>query len=658
MAFGGGMGGGIYIIDSSGNRIFHNDISIAGYGPEFGGEGWGNNTWDNGYPSGGNYWSDYQTKYPNATEIDSSGIWNTPYVIDGPNNIDRYPLMHAYFMPTYSVSFSESGLSSGTQWWVDLSGDNQSSTSNRISFSETDGTYTYSVGASSYIASLSSGTVTVNGTNVNQAIAFTQCLSTITIIPYSKTLALVSDASHPNASAAIGYANITGDLWNIADSSVGSVSMTINQQGILNTSVGFTNANTRSNSANIIGYPHVVYGYSPWAEAKTAMSKALELPISVDDFPQLVSLANYSINWDSSSTPLDFAYDIWITQNQYSSGCGVGDLELMIWTDNANNLPVAGGGTLVASKQLSVYLGTSTQPITWNIYVRNGNQSSASFTTVYIVLGSPISSGTVGVDIHQMIDQMIDALVLNYPKNWNKATLQNYWVEDIELGSEFGLDHSKASYSWSLNNYCYFLNYPPLANGGSSFTIGNTQSTSSTETTTIESGSASLNQLSTTGISVSISGSSASDGTSVSTTSTDYGTAQPSGTGTLQVHGVAFYDVKTSSSASLGSTATAIISITNPDFSAQDDIMSFWNGSSWVTIANIFILPDTVCGNVSVSVLTGTPIMIGSGPAVVEFPSLIFLPLFMIATLIGVMIFRKKRKVAHVTNSAKDSELL
>jgi hypothetical protein len=53
------------------------------------------NVWDDGYPSGGNYWSDYQTTYPNASEIDSSGIWNTPYVIDA-NNTDHYPLMGAF----------------------------------------------------------------------------------------------------------------------------------------------------------------------------------------------------------------------------------------------------------------------------------------------------------------------------------------------------------------------------------------------------------------------------------------------------------------------------------------------------------------------------------------------------------------------------------
>jgi parallel beta-helix repeat protein len=40
----------------------------------------------------GNYWSDYLTRYPNATKVDSSGIGNMPYVIDD-NNIDHYPLM-------------------------------------------------------------------------------------------------------------------------------------------------------------------------------------------------------------------------------------------------------------------------------------------------------------------------------------------------------------------------------------------------------------------------------------------------------------------------------------------------------------------------------------------------------------------------------------
>jgi parallel beta-helix repeat protein len=50
------------------------------------------NTWDDGFPSGGNYWSDYTERYPDAKEIGSSGIWDTPYDIDEDNR-DNYPLM-------------------------------------------------------------------------------------------------------------------------------------------------------------------------------------------------------------------------------------------------------------------------------------------------------------------------------------------------------------------------------------------------------------------------------------------------------------------------------------------------------------------------------------------------------------------------------------
>ena len=66
--------------------------------------GTGNGTtmppWDNGYPVGGNYWKDYFAKYPNAVELNSSGIGNTPYVVHtNPNIIDRYPLINSIDVP-------------------------------------------------------------------------------------------------------------------------------------------------------------------------------------------------------------------------------------------------------------------------------------------------------------------------------------------------------------------------------------------------------------------------------------------------------------------------------------------------------------------------------------------------------------------------------
>jgi parallel beta-helix repeat protein len=53
------------------------------------------NSWNNG--SMGNYWMDYTTRYPNASEIGQTGIGDIPYIIDG--NIDNYPLMYPWGVP-------------------------------------------------------------------------------------------------------------------------------------------------------------------------------------------------------------------------------------------------------------------------------------------------------------------------------------------------------------------------------------------------------------------------------------------------------------------------------------------------------------------------------------------------------------------------------
>jgi len=86
-----------------GNKIYHNDVI------ENGRQAWDkgtNNIWDDGYPSGGNYWSDYEERYPNAIELDGSGIWDTPYEIDE-NNQDNYPLMEPWTAPTIPTTIDE-----------------------------------------------------------------------------------------------------------------------------------------------------------------------------------------------------------------------------------------------------------------------------------------------------------------------------------------------------------------------------------------------------------------------------------------------------------------------------------------------------------------------------------------------------------------------
>jgi parallel beta-helix repeat protein len=61
------------------------------------------NRWDNGYPSGGNYWSDYSGADakcgPNQDHPGGDGMGDMPYAVDS-NNIDRYPLMNPWTPPS------------------------------------------------------------------------------------------------------------------------------------------------------------------------------------------------------------------------------------------------------------------------------------------------------------------------------------------------------------------------------------------------------------------------------------------------------------------------------------------------------------------------------------------------------------------------------
>jgi len=106
---------GIELEYSLNNRFSHNNfvdntqqvfVETAGYA----------NVWDDGYPSGGNYWSDYTGVDENSGQAQhlpgSDGIGDNPYDIDA-DNIDRYPLMAPF-------NTFDAGTWNGVAYTVDI----------------------------------------------------------------------------------------------------------------------------------------------------------------------------------------------------------------------------------------------------------------------------------------------------------------------------------------------------------------------------------------------------------------------------------------------------------------------------------------------------------------------------------------------------------
>jgi len=97
---------GIKVSGSSNNYIFHNNIvdnseQVFFHYPSYA------NVWDDGYPSGGNYWSNH-----NGVDANFDGIGDVSYTIDA-NNTDRYPLIAP-------ITVFDAGIWDGISYNIDI----------------------------------------------------------------------------------------------------------------------------------------------------------------------------------------------------------------------------------------------------------------------------------------------------------------------------------------------------------------------------------------------------------------------------------------------------------------------------------------------------------------------------------------------------------
>jgi len=86
----------------------------------------------------------------------------------------------SFYLVTFSITFTESGLPSGTLWFITLNGITHNSTTNTITFTEPNGSYSYTIETPvsggtgiQYVVSQSTGTLTVNGADININVPYT-----------------------------------------------------------------------------------------------------------------------------------------------------------------------------------------------------------------------------------------------------------------------------------------------------------------------------------------------------------------------------------------------------------------------------------------------------------------------------------------------------
>jgi len=108
---------GIFFTSSSNNYIYHNNF-VNNFNQVSSSDSI--NLWDDGYPSGGNYWSDHvgvdDYSGPNQDQPGSDRIGDTPRIIDE-NNRDNYPLMNPV---TYLVTIRAGCYTEGVDVEVDI----------------------------------------------------------------------------------------------------------------------------------------------------------------------------------------------------------------------------------------------------------------------------------------------------------------------------------------------------------------------------------------------------------------------------------------------------------------------------------------------------------------------------------------------------------
>jgi hypothetical protein len=172
------------------------------------------------------------------------------------------------FHPGTAVTFTETGLPTGTTWSVTLIGSTENSSTSAIAFTEPNGTYPFRLGiVPGWTTPTFNGSVTVNGTNVTRTFAWTQVTYTVTFVEtglpsntnWSITMNGVMEHGVGNLTfPAIPNGTYTFTVGSVSGYTVSSSARSVVVNGV---SLSMTVAFAKSSSATFLGLS-VTAGYA------------------------------------------------------------------------------------------------------------------------------------------------------------------------------------------------------------------------------------------------------------------------------------------------------------------------------------------------------------------------------------------------------------
>ncbi len=308
----------------------------------------------------GTYSFTVQTNY----KIDKPSISSGSFTISGAAVTETI----TFSAVTYAVTFTESGLPTGTEWYANVTGQSSlSSTTTTAAISLTNGSYTYSIGTPDKLYENNGGSFTVSGAPLSETVAFT-------LVVYSVTF---TESGLPTGTK--WYFNITGQTsLSSATTTIPASLSNATYSYVVATSNKLYAASPSEGSFTINGAAYsdsVTYSLVTYAITFTETG----LPAAAKWYVNITSGSSYSSTATSITLPESngsYTYSIATGDKQYSPSPFSGSFTV-------NGAPVSESVTF----SLVTYTVTFTEsglPASTKWYLNVSGQSSLSSTSTTI----------------------------------------------------------------------------------------------------------------------------------------------------------------------------------------------------------------------------------------------------------------------------------